>query len=277
MGSGGARRGRAPAEKMGGLRSVMAAHPTVPRVGPGEVGTPGDETQSSGGPEGGPLRTSPASMPEADCRPSTPAARSPFRRYATCPLVSPIRPASNRQEAAMPAVARNDPRCDRPRRVEGEGPARPRAALPRIRAARSRIFHDLDPLSELVSSLLSHRTRNADSGRAFKAAAGPVRRLGRRPRRARRPRSRTPIAPCTWPEQKAPPAPGGAPRDHRAAGRAVARLPRRDARARGPRLARRDPRHRPEDQRRGPPVQQPAHARPARGQPSPPRRRRGSA
>ena len=29
-------------------------------------------------------------------------------------------------------------------------------------------FHDLDPLSELVSSLLSHRTRNADSGRAFK-------------------------------------------------------------------------------------------------------------
>ncbi len=30
-------------------------------------------------------------------------------------------------------------------------------------------FHDLDPLSELLSSLLSHRTRNADSGRAFKA------------------------------------------------------------------------------------------------------------
>ena len=30
-------------------------------------------------------------------------------------------------------------------------------------------FHDLDPLSELVSSLLSHRTRNTDSGRAFKA------------------------------------------------------------------------------------------------------------
>jgi endonuclease III len=30
-------------------------------------------------------------------------------------------------------------------------------------------FHDLDPLSELVSSLLSHRTRNRDSGRAFKS------------------------------------------------------------------------------------------------------------
>ena len=29
-------------------------------------------------------------------------------------------------------------------------------------------FHSFDPLSELVSSLLSHRTRNADSGRAFK-------------------------------------------------------------------------------------------------------------
>lgn len=28
-------------------------------------------------------------------------------------------------------------------------------------------FQDLDPLSELVSSLLSHRTKNADSGRAF--------------------------------------------------------------------------------------------------------------
>lgn len=30
-------------------------------------------------------------------------------------------------------------------------------------------FHTLDPLSELVSSLLSHRTRNKDSGDAFKA------------------------------------------------------------------------------------------------------------
>jgi endonuclease III len=30
-------------------------------------------------------------------------------------------------------------------------------------------FQDLDPLSELVSSLLSHRTKNADSARAFRA------------------------------------------------------------------------------------------------------------
>jgi endonuclease-3 len=29
-------------------------------------------------------------------------------------------------------------------------------------------FHSLDPMSELISSLLSHRTRNAESGRAFK-------------------------------------------------------------------------------------------------------------
>ncbi|MEB3358589.1 MAG: Fe-S cluster assembly protein HesB [Synechococcales bacterium] len=64
-------------------------------------------------------------------------------------------------------------------------------------------FHSLDPLSELVSSLLSHRTRNADSGKAFKQLRqryptweevrdgdlGDIQRA---------------IAPCTWPEQKAP-------------------------------------------------------------------------
>ena len=64
-------------------------------------------------------------------------------------------------------------------------------------------FHDLDPLSELVSSLLSHRTRNADSGRAFKelrarfpdwaaVAAAPE------------PAVRDAIAGVRWPEQKAP-------------------------------------------------------------------------
>ncbi|MHB1224991.1 MAG: endonuclease III domain-containing protein [Gemmatimonadaceae bacterium] len=64
-------------------------------------------------------------------------------------------------------------------------------------------FHDLDPVSELVSSLLSHRTRNADSGRAFGSL------------RARFPTwedvrdaptadvERT-ISTVTWPEQKAP-------------------------------------------------------------------------
>ena len=64
-------------------------------------------------------------------------------------------------------------------------------------------FHTLDPFSELVSSLLSHRTRNADSGAAFKAlrsrfddwaavAAAPVAEV------------QAAIAGVTWPEQKAP-------------------------------------------------------------------------
>ncbi|GJD95188.1 endonuclease III domain-containing protein [Methylobacterium iners] len=64
-------------------------------------------------------------------------------------------------------------------------------------------FHSLDPLSELVSSLLSHRTRNADSGRAFKSLRArypdwealldaPVEDL------------ETTIAGVTWPELKAP-------------------------------------------------------------------------
>ncbi len=64
-------------------------------------------------------------------------------------------------------------------------------------------FHALDPLSELVSSLLSHRTRNADSGAAFKAlrarypdwaavAAAPTAEI------------EAAISAVTWPEQKAP-------------------------------------------------------------------------
>jgi endonuclease-3 len=64
-------------------------------------------------------------------------------------------------------------------------------------------FHSLDPLSELISSLLSHRTRNAESGHAFKAL------------RARYPDWRAlmnadaleveeTIQGVTWPEQKAP-------------------------------------------------------------------------
>ena len=64
-------------------------------------------------------------------------------------------------------------------------------------------FHSLDPLSELVSSLLSHRTRNADSGSAFKALRAPIRTgppCATRPR----PTSRTTISAVTWPEQKAP-------------------------------------------------------------------------
>ena len=64
-------------------------------------------------------------------------------------------------------------------------------------------FHALDPLSELVSSLLSHRTRNADSGRAFKALRA------RFPDwsallEADVPEIEATIAGVTWPELKAP-------------------------------------------------------------------------
>ena len=64
-------------------------------------------------------------------------------------------------------------------------------------------FHALDPLSELVSSLLSHRTKNADSGHAF----GELRR--RFPTwqsvvDAPTADVEAAIAACTWPEQKAP-------------------------------------------------------------------------
>jgi endonuclease-3 len=64
-------------------------------------------------------------------------------------------------------------------------------------------FHSLDPLSELISSLLSHRTRNADSGRAYKALRA------RYPdwaalRDAPTAEVEATIRGVTWPEQKAP-------------------------------------------------------------------------
>ena len=64
-------------------------------------------------------------------------------------------------------------------------------------------FHETAPLAELVSSLLSHRTRNADSGRAFKALRAE---LPTWPavRDADEADLRELLAPCTWPEQKAP-------------------------------------------------------------------------
>lgn len=64
-------------------------------------------------------------------------------------------------------------------------------------------FHTLDPLSELVSSLLSHRTRNADSGAAFKALRARFPDWGQvieAPVAA----VEEAIARVTWPEQKAP-------------------------------------------------------------------------
>jgi endonuclease-3 len=64
-------------------------------------------------------------------------------------------------------------------------------------------FHDLDPLSELVSSLLSHRTRNADSARAFRQLRARFADWAA-VRDAPTAEVQEAIAPCTWPEQKAP-------------------------------------------------------------------------
>lgn len=64
-------------------------------------------------------------------------------------------------------------------------------------------FHDLDPLSELISSLLSHRTRNSQSAMAYNnliALFGTWEAV----RDAPVPAVEAAIAPCTWPEQKAP-------------------------------------------------------------------------
>ena len=64
-------------------------------------------------------------------------------------------------------------------------------------------FHELDPLSELVSSLLSHRTRNADSARAFRALR---RRFGswEAVRDAPTTDVREAVSAATWPELKGP-------------------------------------------------------------------------
>lgn len=64
-------------------------------------------------------------------------------------------------------------------------------------------FHTLDPLSELVSSLLSHRTKNRDSGRAFKQLTKQFPTWAA-VRDAPTADVESAIAPCTWPEQKAP-------------------------------------------------------------------------
>ncbi|WP_052050437.1 endonuclease III domain-containing protein [Leptolyngbya sp. KIOST-1] len=64
-------------------------------------------------------------------------------------------------------------------------------------------FHNLDPLSELVSSLLSHRTKNHDSGRAFKQLVAQFPTWAA-VRDAPTAAVEAAIAPCTWPEQKAP-------------------------------------------------------------------------
>lgn len=64
-------------------------------------------------------------------------------------------------------------------------------------------FHSLDPLSELISSLLSHRTRNADSGRAFKALRARYADWAALMNAPTEEVEQT-IQGVTWPEQKAP-------------------------------------------------------------------------
>ena len=65
-------------------------------------------------------------------------------------------------------------------------------------------FHRLDPVSELVSSLLSHRTKNADSGRAFRNLMEKWNGDWQAVRDAPTSHVQEAISPCTWPEQKAP-------------------------------------------------------------------------
>jgi endonuclease-3 len=64
-------------------------------------------------------------------------------------------------------------------------------------------FHDLDPLSELISALLSHRTRNADSGRAFRQLRARFS-TWEAVRDAPLEEVQSAIGSVTWPEQKAP-------------------------------------------------------------------------
>jgi len=65
-------------------------------------------------------------------------------------------------------------------------------------------FHELDPLSELVSSLLSHRTKNADAHQAFQNLQAQFPGGWAEVRDAPLAEVQAALAPCTWPEQKAP-------------------------------------------------------------------------
>jgi endonuclease-3 len=77
------------------------------------------------------------------------------------------------------------------------------ARLSDVYGRQIRYFHDLDPLSELVSAMLSHRTKNKQSGQAFKNLIGAFS-TWEAVRDADTKAVETAIAPCTWPEQKAP-------------------------------------------------------------------------
>ncbi len=75
--------------------------------------------------------------------------------------------------------------------------------LSAVYGSQIKYFHDLDPLSELVSALLSHRTKNHDSGQAFKNLREAFH-TWENVRDAPTDAVQTAIKPCTWPEQKAP-------------------------------------------------------------------------
>ena len=75
--------------------------------------------------------------------------------------------------------------------------------LSAVYGTQIKYFHDLNPLSELVSALLSHRTKNSNSGKAF---ANLLDKFGswENVRDAPTDEVQVAIRPCTWPEQKAP-------------------------------------------------------------------------
>ena len=75
--------------------------------------------------------------------------------------------------------------------------------LSEVYGTQIKYFHDLDPLSELISALLSHRTKNRQSGEAFDNL---MERFGswEAVRDADTAAVQDAIKPCTWPEQKAP-------------------------------------------------------------------------
>lgn len=75
--------------------------------------------------------------------------------------------------------------------------------LSAVYGSQIKYFHDLDPMSELVSSFLSHRTKNKDSRQAFdnlRNTFGSWEAV----KDAATDAVQAAISPCTWPEQKAP-------------------------------------------------------------------------
>lgn len=75
--------------------------------------------------------------------------------------------------------------------------------LSKVYGTQIAYFHELDPLSELVTTLLSHRTKNRDSAKAFqnlRNTFGSWENVRDADVDAIMPQ----LKPCTWPEQKAP-------------------------------------------------------------------------